>query len=91
MLVTSRLAACVQVVGPITSRYRWQGEIETTTEWLLIAKSTSARADDVVAAILDAHPYDVPEVLVMPVVGGNAAYLAWIEDAVAPPSDAERA
>jgi periplasmic divalent cation tolerance protein len=80
-LLERRLVACVQVVGPVTSRYRWQGALETSEEWLCLAKTTAARADDVVAAVRALHPYDVPEVLASPVTG-LADYLAWIDDSV---------
>lgn len=68
----------MQVVGPIASRYRWKGELTTSTEWLLLCKTTAAHADAVTGAITRAHPYDVPEVLVTPVLGGHPAYLAWL-------------
>jgi periplasmic divalent cation tolerance protein len=68
----------VQVVGPITSHYRWGGQPTTTQEWLLLCKTTAALAGEVTGAIAGLHPYDVPEVLVTPVVGGNPAYLTWL-------------
>ena len=81
-LVAARLAACAQVDGPITSTYRWQGAVATATEWRCVAKTTAALADRVVAAIVERHPYDVPEVLVTPVTGGEDAYLAWVASEV---------
>ncbi len=81
-LLERRLAACVQVLGPIESRYWWEGRLESATEWLCLAKTTADRVDDVVTAIRDAHSYDTPEVLVTPVSGGNERYLRWIEDTV---------
>lgn len=90
LLVDAGLAACAQTLGPITSRYRWEGKVESATEWLVVVKTTGGRADDVVAAIVEAHSYDVPEVLVTPVVAGNAAYLSWVEDEVAGGSDRDR-
>jgi len=77
-LLDGRLAACVQVLGPMTSRYWWQGAREEATEWLLLAKTSDDRLDAAVAAVRSAHPYDVPEVLATPVVGGDAEYLAWV-------------
>lgn len=68
----------MQVVGPITSHYRWKGERARATEWLLLCKTTGAQADAVTQSIARTHPYEVPEVLVTPVVGGHPAYLAWI-------------
>jgi len=77
-LLEPRLAACVQVVGPITSRYWWEGTLETATEWLCLAKTTDDRAGAAVAAVVAAHSYDTPEVIVLPVVAGHADYLEWV-------------
>lgn len=82
-LLADRLVACVQQLGPITSRYRWQGQVEVTQEWLFVAKTSRSAADAVVHRIAQEHPYDVPEVLVTDVVGGLARYLDWIADEVA--------
>ena len=77
-LVGARLAACVQVLGPIVSTYRWQGAVETAEEWLCLAKTTSRRFA-ALAAHLDAHhPYDVPELVATPVTAGSDAYLRWV-------------
>lgn len=78
LLVDRRLAACVQVVGPIESRYRWQGEVETATEWMCVIKTTLARYDEVEQAVRAAHSYDEPEILAVAVVAGSAGYLAWL-------------
>jgi periplasmic divalent cation tolerance protein len=77
-LVRDRLAACAQLVGPVTSIYRWQGTVETATEWQLVCKTGADRLDELVAAVTGGHPYDVPEVVVTPVVGGHPPYLAWV-------------
>lgn len=80
-LVESRLAACVQISGvPVTSVYRWDGEVETAAEFVVSAKTAAAAADAVVVAIVAAHTYEVPEVLVTPVLGGHPAYLAWVTE-----------
>ena len=81
-LLERRLAACVQVLGPMESRYWWEGRLESATEWLCLAKTTADRADDVVDAVRDAHSYDTPEVLVTPIGGGNDRYLRWVGDTV---------
>ena len=81
-LVERRVAACVQVLGPMESRYWWEGRLESATEWLCLAKTTADRVDEVVAAIEEAHSYDTPEVLVTGVVGGNGRYLRWVEETV---------
>ena len=78
-LVERRLAACVQIVGPITSTYRWQEKIETASEWMCVIKSRQDLYDALEAAILEVHPYDVPEILAMPVVAGSKDYLAWLD------------
>lgn len=82
-LLEPKLAACVQVVGPVESRYWWEGRLETATEWLCLVKTTDDRVEQVVAAIEAAHSYETPEVLVVPVVGGNEGYLRWISEVTA--------
>ena len=77
-LLVRRVAACVQVVGPITSRYWWEGAIETATEWLCIAKTTATQLDQAMAVIGDIHDYDVPEITALPVARGSDAYLSWV-------------
>jgi len=78
-LVEVRLAACVQIVGPITSTYRWQGKIETGEEWQCWAKTRGELFARVEEAIRRIHPYEVPEILAVPVVAGSAGYLAWLD------------
>jgi periplasmic divalent cation tolerance protein len=78
-LVEERLAACVQVTGPITSTYRWQGQIETAQEWQCWAKSRRGLYDKIEQTIRRLHPYEVPEILAMPILAGSAGYLAWLE------------
>jgi len=82
-LLERRLAACVQIVGPIESRYWWEDRLETSTEWLCVVKTTAERYDEVEAAIRAAHSYDVPEVLAVPVARGSEAYIRWVGDEVA--------
>ncbi len=81
-LVEQRLAACVQVSGPIHSCYRWQGEIETAEEWLCSAKTTREAYDQVEQAIRELHSYDEPEIMAVPIVAGSAGYLAWLREQV---------
>ena len=78
-LVEARLAACVQVAGPITSTYRWRGKIETAEEWQCWAKSRRELYDEIEQAIRHIHPYEVPEILALPILAGGADYLAWLE------------
>jgi periplasmic divalent cation tolerance protein len=84
-LVGQRLAACVQVLGPITSTYRWQGAVENSQEWLCLAKSRRELYEQIEKAIRSIHPYQVPEILAVAVVAGSADYLAWMNEQVAPP------
>ncbi len=83
-LVQERLAACVNVIPAVLSVYRWEGRVQTDEEVLLVMKSVARRVDDLVSRLLELHPYDVPEVLVLPVDGGSARYLEWVSDACAP-------
>jgi periplasmic divalent cation tolerance protein len=82
LLVERRLAACVQVVGPVVSRYRWQGEVEEEREWQCLAKTTRLAYAAVEAAIREAHSYDEPEIIATPIVAGSPGYLAWIDENV---------
>jgi len=77
-LLTRRLAACVQVAGPITSTYHWQGKLETSQEWLCVIKSLQSHYQALEAAIRQLHSYDVPEILAFGVVHGSLDYLNWL-------------
>lgn len=77
-LVEERLAACGQQVAPIRSVYRWEGAVHDEPEARVALHTRRSLADAVVARVLELHAYDVPCVLVVPVVGGNPAYLRWI-------------
>lgn len=78
-LVRNRLVACVQIIGPMTSVYRWKAKIEKTTEWLCIVKTRRDLCEEVEASILQNHTYEVPEILAVPVVEGYESYLAWLD------------
>jgi periplasmic divalent cation tolerance protein len=78
-LVEGRLAACVQVLGPVTSIYRWQGAIETGREWLCLIKSRAGLYPQIEEAIRGIHPYQVPEILAVPVAAGSPSYLEWLD------------
>lgn len=78
-IVEARLGACVQIV-PIRSVYRWEGEVRVDAEWQCIVKTSATRVDELVAHIKANHTYDVPEVVVTPVIGGNDDYLAWVSE-----------
>jgi periplasmic divalent cation tolerance protein len=77
-LVDSQLAACVQVGGPVHSVYRWQGQIETATEWTCTIKTVRSLFSAVAARIRQLHNYEVPEVLLVPVTDGSPDYLTWL-------------
>ena len=79
LAVERRVAACAQVFGPIESTYRWEGKLETAKEWYCILKSRRDLYESLEKAIKDNHPYDVPEILAVPVVSGNRDYLDWLD------------
>jgi periplasmic divalent cation tolerance protein len=79
-LVTEQLAACVNLLGPVRSIYRWQGEINDDTETLAVIKTTSERFEAMKARLVELHPYEVAEVIALPVEAGHAPYLAWVAD-----------
>jgi periplasmic divalent cation tolerance protein len=77
-LVEARRAACVQVLGPLESTYRWEGQVEQAQEWLLVAKTTAAGYAALEQAIRQSHPYQIPEILALPVAAGFEPYLDWV-------------
>jgi periplasmic divalent cation tolerance protein len=81
-LVEERLAACVNVLPPMTSVYRWKGVVEQDREQQLIIKTAVARLGDLEARLRTLHPYELPEFLVLPASGGSSAYLAWVRESV---------
>ncbi len=83
ILVTERLAACVNVLPEMESFYRWKGQVENDHERQLVMKTTVARVAALRARVHELHDYDVPEFLVLPIVGGSEAYLNWIRESTA--------
>lgn len=81
-LVEERLAACVNVLPPMRSVYRWKGSVEEDREQQLLIKTASDRVDALRNRLHALHAYDVPEFLVLPVVGGSEAYLNWLVESV---------
>jgi periplasmic divalent cation tolerance protein len=77
--VQARLAACAQSEGPITSVYWWDGAVQRDKEWRVTFKTTAALASRLTEYIVREHSYDVPEVLVTPVIGGHQKYLEWVQ------------
>ena len=81
-IVTARLAACVQIDGPVQSIYRWQGEICESQEWRCTMKTLANLTQPLIEAINHQHPYDVPEILVLPVESCAPAYAQWLVEQV---------
>ncbi len=77
-LVDEGLIACGQLVGPVGSTFSWEGSVQSADEWLALLKTSRVAVDDLVARIAEAHPYDVPEILVTEVAGGYGPYLDWV-------------
>lgn len=83
-VIASRLAACAQVSGPITSFYRWEGAVQSDEEWTVVMKTAGDRLTALTAHLIDAHSYDVPEIIAVPIEGGNPGYLDWLVDETRP-------
>ena len=83
-LVDERLAACVNVVPGVTSIYRWKGTVEQEPELILVIKTVAERVDALKARLLELHPYELPELVVIPIGGGHGAYLEWMAEQVRP-------
>lgn len=84
-LLDRRLAACVNILPGVRSLYRWQGKIEEDSELLLVIKTTAAAVETLKTAVAAMHPYEVPELVVLPIEDGAARYLEWIAANVAFP------
>lgn len=84
MLVGAQLAACVQILPPMDSVYRWKGTIERETEVLLIAKTVRSRFEEVEREVRALHSYEVPEIIALPITAGSARYLKWLSASVDP-------
>jgi periplasmic divalent cation tolerance protein len=83
-LVAEGLAACVNRVPGIRSTYRWEGRVHDDAETLLVIKTTAAAYPALERRIRELHPYEVPEVIAVPIVRGSAAYLSWLDASVTP-------
>ncbi|MFZ5829302.1 MAG: divalent-cation tolerance protein CutA [Planctomycetota bacterium] len=81
-LVAEGAAACVQIVGPVTSVYRWQGAVEKAEEWQCWIKTRRDKYPHIEEIIRRLHSYEVPEILAVPVTAGHEPYLAWIDDSL---------
>src|SRR5450759_4766613 len=79
-LMEEKLAACVQIVGPITSIYRWKGKVENAQEWLCLIKTRNDLYNKVEATIKSIHLYETPEIIAVPIIKGSKEYLNWLDD-----------
>jgi periplasmic divalent cation tolerance protein len=79
-LVEGRLAACVNIISPVRSIYRWEGKVWDEKEWLLIIKTQKTRFEALEKKVKSLHSYSVPEIIALPIVEGSASYLKWIEE-----------
>lgn len=79
-LVDERLAACVNIMGPIASMYRWEGAVECAEEYLLIAKTVKGRLGKLVERVKSLHSYKVPEIIAVRIEGGSEEYLRWVSE-----------
>jgi periplasmic divalent cation tolerance protein len=81
-LVAERLAACAQVLGPVSSTYRWDGRVEHAEEWYCTLKTTDQCLPALQKRIRELHPYQVPELIVLPITSGDPQYLDWVRTEV---------
>lgn len=82
-LLNRRKAACVNIIPGVSSLFRWQDALDSASEHLLIVKSKASLLDEIVTLVTQIHSYDVPEIIALPIAGGNPAYIEWIGTAVA--------
>lgn len=81
-LIRRRVAACVNVLPGVESLFRWRGKVDRAREALLVIKTTAARFPALRRDVLAGHPYEVPEIIALPVIAGHAPYLTWVRDSV---------
>lgn len=77
-VVRERLAACAQVLGPITSSFRWEGQVDQDEEFLVLIKTAADRYDTLATRIAELHSYDEPEIIAGPITRGSESFLSWI-------------
>jgi periplasmic divalent cation tolerance protein len=87
ILVEERLAACVQVVGPLRSVYRWEGAVTQSTEWLCVAKTGEAGLPALLSRLRAVHSYQLPEIVAVPITGGDPGYLEWLRQESTPATE----
>ena len=81
-LVKQRKAGCVNIVPGVSSLFWWQGKLDSVEEYLLVAKTKASQLDELVNLVKEIHSYDIPEIIALPIVGGNQDYLEWISKEV---------
>ena len=84
VLLDSRLVACINIVGPVLSLYHWQDEIARDEEYLLLMKTMTTEEHALIERIQELHPYEVPEIIVLPILDGAPSYLSWLDVSVRP-------
>ena len=77
-LIEDKVVACAQIIGPIESHYFWDGDTQVEEEFILLLKTTEKQKQTVVTSLTDQHPYDTPEIIVLPILDGSKGYLDWI-------------
>jgi len=82
LLIKKRLAACVQVYGPVESTYWWKGKVESSPEWVLTAKTKREAYGELERLVRESHPYDLPQIIALPIIDGLKEYLEWVEKEV---------
>lgn len=82
MWQSGRKAACVNIVPGVDSSFRWQGKLDSAQESLLIIKTRASLLPEIIEMVKSAHSYSVPEIIALPIIGGNQDYLNWIDDKV---------
>lgn len=81
-LIKKKLAACVNIIGGVNSFFRWQGKIDSAKEVLLIIKSNKDKLPRIITCVKSLHSYDVPEIIALPIIAGDRAYLKWIDESL---------
>lgn len=84
LLVSRRLAACVQVIGPVESTYRWKGKVEISGEWICFIKTKAPNYRKIEREIRKVHSYDVPEIISFKMAGGSSQYMKWLGKSLVP-------
>jgi periplasmic divalent cation tolerance protein len=82
ILSEKNLSACTQIIGPITSIYKWKGKLEKTKEWLCVIKTKRTLYKNIEEKIKNTHPYELPEIVATPIIEGSREYLEWIKKEV---------